>query len=170
MFNILSFKVAIYHDSQHRNLYVSIDEGRSWNQADGIPNGAASMIIAHPFDNRYVNCLLFNIKCGGLFLYTDFVITQAFVLSESTVHYRTEDRGRTWRPFTVPAPPALVAEPLSFHSDPKKYGYILYQGTTCETVGWSAKCRDHVIDVHFDNSGNVVDLDLSDILLERSFQ
>lgn len=145
---------------------MSTDEGRSWNQADGIPNGAASMIIAHPFDNRYVSSL---VKYWG-FIYTDFVITQAFVLSESTVHYRTEDRGRTWRPFTVPAPPALVAEPLSFHSDPKKYGYVLYQGTTCETAGWSAKCRDHVIKVHFDNSGNVIDLDLLDILHERSFQ
>ena len=54
----LSFKVAIYHDSDHRNLYVSIDEGRSWKLADGIPNGAASMIIPHPFDNRYVNYFL----------------------------------------------------------------------------------------------------------------
>ena len=76
-------------------------------------------------------------------MYTDF--TQAFVLSESTVHYRTEDRGRTWRQFTAPVPPALVAQPLSFHSDPKNYGYILYQGTSCETENWGAKCRDHVI-------------------------
>lgn len=146
MFDFLSFKVAIYHDSQHRNLYVSTDEGRSWKQAEGIPNGAASMIIAHPFDNRYVS-YLFIYQYWFFFMYTDF--TQAFVLSESTVHYRTEDRGRTWRPFSVPAAPALVAEPLSFHSDNTKYGYILYQGTTCESGGWSAKCRDHVIDVHF---------------------
>ena len=62
----LSFKVAIYHDSQHRNLYVSTDEGRSWNQADGIPDGVASMIIAHPFDNRYVNYFLLVI-IGVLF-------------------------------------------------------------------------------------------------------
>ena len=75
------------------------------------------------------------------------MITQAFVLTESTVHYRTEDRGKTWRQFNVPAPPSLVMEPLSFHSDPKKYGYILYQGMACETIGWGAKCRDHVIDV-----------------------
>ena len=72
------------------------------------------------------------------------------------MHYRTEDRGRTWRPFNVIARPALVSQPLSFHSDPKKYGYILYQGTTCEGVGWSAKCRDQVLDISYFR--NVVDL------------
>jgi Sortilin, neurotensin receptor 3, len=82
-------------------------------------------------------------------IFADSAIAQAFILSESTVHYRTEDRGRTWRPFNIPARPALVAQPLSFHSDPKKYGYILYQGTSCEGSGWRAKCRDHVIDIHF---------------------
>jgi hypothetical protein len=34
---------------------VSLDEGRSWKQAEGLPDGVAAMIIAHPFDNRYVN-------------------------------------------------------------------------------------------------------------------
>ena len=65
---LFSFKVAIYHDSVHGNLYVSTDEGRSWKQADGIPNGAASMIIAHPFDNRYVNYFLLLI-IGVFFIY-----------------------------------------------------------------------------------------------------
>ena len=48
-------KVAIYHDSLHRNVYVSSDEGRSWQQAEGIPDGMAAMVIAHPFDNRFVS-------------------------------------------------------------------------------------------------------------------
>ena len=70
MFNFfISFKVAIYHDSVHGNLYVSTDEGRSWKQADGIPNGAASMIIAHPFDNRYVNYFLLLLIIGVFFIY-----------------------------------------------------------------------------------------------------
>ena len=77
------------------------------------------------------------------------------------MHYRTEDRGRTWRPFTVPARPSLVAQPLSFHSDLKKYGYILYQGTVCEGVGWGTKCRDHVIDIYFH---------ISEMLLTEMFQ
>ena len=67
------------------------------------------------------------------------------MLSEGTKHYRTEDRGRTWRSFEVPLPPATVSSPLSFHSDPKKYGYILYQGTRCEPQGWGSVCHNEVI-------------------------
>ena len=44
----------------------------------------------------------------------------------------------------MPATPAFVARPLSFHVDPKKYGYILYQGTSCEPYGWGERCHDEV--------------------------
>ncbi len=67
---------------------------------------------------------------------------KAFVLTDGKTHYRTEDRGRTWRPFDVPFEPALVPQPLSFHSDPKKYGHILYQGLNCVKQGWGHKCHD----------------------------
>jgi len=110
---------AIYHDIMEGLVYVSSDEGKSWHAANDIPKGEAMMVIEHPFDNRY-----------------------AFVLGEGTRHYRTEDRGRTWRPFDVPLPPAMVASPLSFHSDPKKYGYILYQGMRCTRQGWGSVCHD----------------------------
>ncbi|EDR05426.1 VPS10-like protein [Laccaria bicolor S238N-H82] len=73
----------------------------------------------HRFDNRY-----------------------AFALTDSKIHYRTEDRGKTWRSFEVPVPPALVARPMSFHSDSKKWGSILYQGTACNRQGWGAICHD----------------------------
>ncbi len=67
------------------------------------------------------------------------------MLTKDATHYRTDDRGKTWRPFQVPIPPALVGRPLSFHSDPKKYGYILYQGTVCErTTPWGSICHDEV--------------------------
>jgi hypothetical protein len=69
---------------------------------------------------------------------------QAFVLTRGTTHYRTEDRGKSWRPFEVPIPPALVAKPLAFHSDLEKYGYVLYQGTVCDKSGWGAVCHDEV--------------------------
>ncbi|KAK7677437.1 vacuolar protein sorting/targeting protein PEP1 [Cerrena zonata] len=37
----------------------------------------------------------------------------------------------------------MVGRPLSFHSDPKKFGYILYQGTECEKLGpWGSVCHD----------------------------
>lgn len=100
-------------------VYVSSDEGKSWNVASDLPAGKIMMVIEHPFDNRF-----------------------AFALTDDTTHYRTEDRGRTWRPFDVPIPPAMVANPLSFHSDLTKYGYILYQGVRCDRHGWGTVCHD----------------------------
>ncbi|KAJ6485837.1 Oligoxyloglucan reducing end-specific cellobiohydrolase [Mycena sanguinolenta] len=110
---------AIYHDSVDGNIYVSSDEGKTWSMPEDIPRGAAAMVVEHPFDNSY-----------------------AFVLTRSTTHYRTTDRGKTWRTFDVPIAPALMQRPLSFHSDPKNYGYILYQGTACDKSGWAAICHD----------------------------
>jgi len=37
------------------NIYVSLDEGKSWKPADGVPSGKASIFIEHPVDNRYVS-------------------------------------------------------------------------------------------------------------------
>jgi len=117
------------------NVYVSLDEGKSWNRATGIPPGEASMVIEHPADNKYVSTLII-----GPYICVNF--PQAYTLTPGKIHYRTEDRGRTWRPFEVPLPPAKVARPLSFHSDPKNYGYILYQGTDCDRFGFGSVCHD----------------------------
>lgn len=110
---------AVYHDMRDGNVFITQDEGKIWDRAVGIPSGDAAMVIEHPFDSRY-----------------------AFVLTSGTTHYRTEDRGKTWRSFTVPAPPAYTPAPLSFHSDPAKWGYILYQGTHCTPSGWADICSD----------------------------
>ena len=71
---------------------------------------------------------------------------QAFILTKDTKHYRTMDRGKTWQSFEAPLRPAFIGRPLSFHSDPKKYGYILYQGTKCESrLPWGdGDCHDEV--------------------------
>jgi len=82
------------------------------------------MVFEHPFENRY-----------------------AFILTKGKTHYRTEDRGKTWRPFDMPVSPAFVPLPLSFHSDPTKYGYILYQGMMCTQKGWASICHDEVCDL-----------------------
>ncbi|KAL0954074.1 hypothetical protein HGRIS_005224 [Hohenbuehelia grisea] len=112
-------EVAIYHDAIKGIVYVSQDEGKTWAPARDVPKGQAAMVVAHPFDNSY-----------------------AFILTKDKTHYRTADRGKTWRSFEMPVEPSLVSKPLSFHSDPKKYGYILYQGTKCDRRGWSAVCHD----------------------------
>lgn len=45
---------AIYHDSMEGKVYVSSDEGKSWNVASDLPAGKIMMVIEHPFDNRFV--------------------------------------------------------------------------------------------------------------------
>ncbi|KAH8994731.1 Oligoxyloglucan reducing end-specific cellobiohydrolase [Lactarius hatsudake] len=108
-----------YHDPIRRDLYVSSDEGKNWQRVADIPQGKTSFFIEHPFNNH-----------------------MAFILTQGTTHYRTEDRGQSWRSFEVPIPPSYVAHPLSFHSDSSKYGYIIYQGTKCEREGgWSSMCH-----------------------------
>jgi photosystem II stability/assembly factor-like uncharacterized protein len=48
-------QTAVYHDNIEGNVYVSQDEGKSWNRATDIPERAAMMVIQHPFDNKYVS-------------------------------------------------------------------------------------------------------------------
>ncbi|KAJ7579906.1 vacuolar protein sorting/targeting protein 10 [Mycena floridula] len=110
---------AIYFDAIDGDVHVSQDEGKTWKLAESIPKGEVRYVIEHPFDNQL-----------------------AFALTKDTKHYMTSDRGKTWRSFELPIAPAPVARPLSFHSDPKKYGYILYQGTACTRIGWGAICHD----------------------------
>ncbi|KIJ36606.1 hypothetical protein M422DRAFT_260953, partial [Sphaerobolus stellatus SS14] len=65
----------------------------------------------------------------------------AYILTDTTKHYRTTNRGHSWQDFEVPAGPAFVAEPLSFHFEDKDK--ILYQGVTCK-AGWlgSSDCHE----------------------------
>jgi hypothetical protein len=48
-------QTVLYHDSVEGNVYVSEDEGKSWNQAAGVPPNHALMLIEHPFENRMVS-------------------------------------------------------------------------------------------------------------------
>ena len=51
-------QTAIFHDLMEGNIYVTLDEGKSWKLAEGVPSGVASMFIEHPVDNRYVRYIL----------------------------------------------------------------------------------------------------------------
>ena len=44
----------MYHDMLQGNVFITQDEGKSWDRAVGIPPGDAAMAIEHPFDSRYV--------------------------------------------------------------------------------------------------------------------
>ncbi|KAG1816486.1 uncharacterized protein BJ212DRAFT_1355044 [Suillus subaureus] len=110
---------VIYHDAIFGDIHVSQDEGKTWKRADDIPSGEAAMFIEHPFDNRV-----------------------AFVLTNSYTHYRTDNRGKSWRTFDVPELIAYVPNPLSFHSDSTKWEYTLFQATECDQIPWGERCRD----------------------------
>ena len=45
----------MYHDIIEGNVYVSQDEGKSWERAKGIQEGKALMFFEHPFDNQMVS-------------------------------------------------------------------------------------------------------------------
>ncbi|KIM23059.1 hypothetical protein M408DRAFT_28179, partial [Serendipita vermifera MAFF 305830] len=100
---------VFYFDSFAGDVYVSEDSAKSWSPVDGVPSGNATRFIEHPIDSRV-----------------------AFILTDGTKHYTTRDRGRTWNSFETPMPPTWDEDPLSFHADPKKAGYVMYQGVQCE--------------------------------------
>lgn len=48
-------QTVIYHDVMDGSLYISLDEGKTFKLADGIPRGKVVMVFEHPTDNRYVS-------------------------------------------------------------------------------------------------------------------
>ncbi|EJD41407.1 Oligoxyloglucan reducing end-specific cellobiohydrolase [Auricularia subglabra TFB-10046 SS5] len=116
LFYLDDTETVLYHDMAEGVVWISQDEGKKWDPAPGVPKGAALLAIEHPFDKR-----------------------MAFILTKSTTHYRTDDGGKTWREWHVKAPPAFVANPLSFHSQKDKYDHILYLGVECD--------RDHMFGI-----------------------
>jgi hypothetical protein len=131
---------VLYFDYVAGDVYISENEGRDWGLVQGIPRQDATQLIEHPFDNRVVSAICRSCKGRQLTCH------QAFVLTKGTKHYKTDDRGRTWRSFDVPLEPALSFSPLSFHADPQKAGYILYQGVKCErhTIFGLRECSEKV--------------------------
>ncbi|KIM23057.1 hypothetical protein M408DRAFT_266851 [Serendipita vermifera MAFF 305830] len=129
--------VVLYLASRTGDVYISEDEAKTWSPVDGAPNGDADRLtfMEHPFDNRV-----------------------AFILSGGTKHYTTRDRGRTWHSFNVPMP--LIwgqYPPLSFHADPEKVGYVLYQGRQCRE-GSVFECQEETFYTKDGFSGEVKSL------------
>ncbi|BGO96427.1 putative Signal sequence binding protein [Rhodotorula toruloides ATCC 204091] len=111
--------VVLYHDQIARDVYRSPNEGKEWHLVEGVPRGDAYMLIEHPYDKSI-----------------------AFILSSSTTHYRTMNRGETWQSFVTALAPSLSSNTLSFHA--RKWDWILFAGQKCEDVGgWQGRvCHD----------------------------
>ena len=44
----------LYHDAVAGNVYISENEGKSWDVVKDVPKASAEQLVEHPFDNRYV--------------------------------------------------------------------------------------------------------------------
>ncbi len=99
--------VILMQDYTEDAVYRSDDAGESWAKVNDIPGGKAWSLIMHPFDNK-----------------------SAYVLTEDTTHWRTEDRGNSWTEFlTKASPDARVENPLNFHAGDN--GKILMNAMDC---------------------------------------
>ncbi|GAA6042590.1 hypothetical protein JCM8097_003146 [Rhodosporidiobolus ruineniae] len=107
--------VVLYHDQLGRNIWRSTDEGKEWKILDGVPHGESYMLLEHPYDAKI-----------------------AFILSSSTTHYRTMNRGESWQSFVTPLAPSLGSNTLGFHA--KRWDWILFTGQSCEEKGgWQGR-------------------------------
>lgn len=89
--------VVLMQDYTEDAIFRSSDAGATWARAADIPKGSAWNLIMHPFDNM-----------------------RAYVLTEESTHWRTEDRGESWKSFSTDVGPNTGMEsPLSFHAGDK---------------------------------------------------
>lgn len=110
--------VVIWHDAVDGIVYRSADEGKSWAPIKGPEQGQAHLFVLHPYDK-----------------------TQAYILTRSTQHWRTSNRGETWQSFSTPHPPTtLKAMPLDFH--PTHHDWILFTGQACTVNLFRKVCHD----------------------------
>ncbi|RHZ50479.1 hypothetical protein Glove_498g22 [Diversispora epigaea] len=113
-FYIKESKVVMLLDSSG-NVYRSENEGGDWNRISDVEENQAYSLVQHPFDYNRV-----------------------FILTLGTKHYKTEDKGETWKSFTTQVQPARGSIILSFHAERSEW--ILFRGTLCENEGYD--CND----------------------------
>ncbi|KYK58605.1 vacuolar sorting protein [Drechmeria coniospora] len=102
--------VIVFHDVEEGNIYRSSDAGVKWDRVGGIPEGKSVVLVMHAADP-----------------------STAFVLTASDTHYKTEDRGETWKKFeTHSLASKFQAEVLIFHADDPNR--IIFNGMDCKGI------------------------------------
>ncbi|TPX07022.1 uncharacterized protein E0L32_011090 [Thyridium curvatum] len=102
--------VILFHDVSEGNIYRTDDAGVSWNRVGDIAQGVAARLVMHEYDR-----------------------SRAYVMTDATSHWRTEDKGKTWQSFSTDAEVNIFQpEPLGFHAgDPDR---MLFNGMRCKGI------------------------------------
>ncbi|KAI1770918.1 Oligoxyloglucan reducing end-specific cellobiohydrolase [Hypoxylon cercidicola] len=103
--------VVLFQEAYGRTIWRSADGGANWSKADGIEHDKAVALVMHEYDNK-----------------------RAYVLTSGNVHWKTDDRGETWKTFFTDAYTSDFTETIGrwmrFHAtDPDR---ILFTGMECE--------------------------------------
>ncbi|KAF3769263.1 Oligoxyloglucan reducing end-specific cellobiohydrolase [Cryphonectria parasitica EP155] len=102
--------VILFQDVSSQNVWRSPDGGSTWSIIDDVPDGKAFALVLHEFDNK-----------------------RAYILTESTSHWRTEDQGKTWKSFFTDSEFNIFRSQIfNFHaSDPDR---IIFNGMDCKGI------------------------------------
>ncbi|KAL5507722.1 VPS10_3 [Sanghuangporus vaninii] len=96
---------ALLASASDGTIYVTHDEGRTWQEAD-LPPDKHRDIAMHPYDNRF-----------------------AFLTTLDGNIYRMSDQAMTWQSVEPPASPSSYRNHFIFHS--KEPGVVLFDGKRC---------------------------------------
>ncbi|KAK3335508.1 hypothetical protein B0T19DRAFT_10337 [Cercophora scortea] len=104
--------VILFQDIYENNVYRSADAGATWDLVDDVPKNGALMLFMHRYD-----------------------LNRAYILTESSKHYLTSNRGKTWEKFDVGISIDIelamfdAGDIMHFHaSDPDR---IIFNGIEC---------------------------------------
>jgi hypothetical protein len=105
----------LFQDPANRNVYRSADAGASWDRVDAVPEGKAALLYMHDYDPE-----------------------RAYILTTGTQHYRTHDRGKTWKSFqSVNKMSMFRPDILQFHAsipDRIIFNAMVCDGMFCDEV------------------------------------
>jgi hypothetical protein len=100
--------VIMFQDWSTNTVYRSPDAGVTWAPIKDAPDGKEWNMYMHPFDSK-----------------------RAYVLTEGSTHWKTSDRGETWKSFFTDATPSAYRATFTFHAgDPDR---IIFNGEDCTT-------------------------------------
>ncbi|KAI9889375.1 MAG: vacuolar protein sorting/targeting protein PEP1 [Vezdaea aestivalis] len=110
LFYFKGSQTILFQDTHLNVLWRSTDGGGEWNKIDGIDGQGSVLMLQHPYHHE-----------------------RAYLLSESTTHFKTEDRGQTWTEFLTSGYRSRYSEDsLTFHA--KDHDKIIFNALECEDI------------------------------------